>query len=308
MFDSMDRQELKALYIIGENPARSEADQTRAVRLLTGLDHLVVQDIFLTQTAELADVVLPAAAGWAESEGTVTNSERRVQRVRRALDPPPGARDDVELICEIANRLGNDWGKPTAEEVWEEVRSLSPMHAGMSYQRLEELGGIQWPCPDETHPGTEFLHARLWMDPIEGPPAPFHAVENDPPVDLLTEEFPIRLTTGRRLDSFNTGVQTGGYTSPLRRREAILICPADGARLGIADGERVRISSRRGSVEAPIRFDASLRPGLAFMTLHFPDQVATNILTIDATDPKSGTAEFKASAIRIDKLVGVPAK
>ena len=303
MFEAMDHGELKAAYIVGENPARSEADQTRAVRLLGGLEHLVVQDIFLTQTAGLAHVVLPAAAGWAESEGTVTNSERRVQRVRKALDPPAGARDDIEIICEIAKRLGSDWGRPTAEEVWDECRSLSPMHAGMSYKRLDELGGIQWPCSDETHPGTEFLHARLWKDPVEGPRAPFHAVEHDPPVDQLTEEFPIRLTTGRRLDSFNTGVQTGGYSSPLRTREALLISPADGAMLGIEDGERVRASSRRGSVEVPVRFETSLRPGLAFLTLHFPDQVATNVLTIDATDPQSGTAEFKASAIRIDKLV-----
>jgi formate dehydrogenase major subunit len=303
MFEAMDHGELKAAYIVGENPARSEADQTRAVRLLGGLQHLVVQDIFLTQTAGLAHVVLPAAAGWAESEGTVTNSERRVQRVRKALDPPAGARDDIEIICEIAKRLGSDWGRPTAEEVWDECRSLSPMHAGMSYKRLDELGGIQWPCSDETHPGTEFLHARLWKDPVEGPRAPFHAVEHDPPVDQLTEEFPIRLTTGRRLDSFNTGVQTGGYSSPLRTREALLISPADGAMLGIEDGERVRASSRRGSVEVPVRFETSLRPGLAFLTLHFPDQVATNVLTIDATDPQSGTAEFKASAIRIDKLV-----
>ena len=303
MFEAMEHGELKAAYIVGENPARSEADQTRTVRLLSGLEHLVVQDILLTQTAELAHVVLPAAAGWAESEGTVTNSERRVQRVRRALDPPAGARDDVEIICELARRLGSDWGRPTSEEVWDECRSLSPMHAGMSYRRLDELGGIQWPCSDETHPGTEFLHARLWEDPVEGPRAPFHAVEHDPPVDQLTEEFPIRLTTGRRLDSFNTGVQTGAYSSPLRTREALLISPADGAMLGIEDGERVRASSRRGSVEVPVRFEASLRPGLAFMTPHFPDQVATNVLTIDATDPKSGTAEFKASAIRIDKLV-----
>jgi formate dehydrogenase major subunit len=302
MFEAMEHGELKAAYIVGENPARSEADQTRAVALLSGLDHLVVQDIFLTQTAELAHVVLPAAAGWAESEGTVTNSERRVQRVRRALEPPEGARDDIEIVCEIARRLGCDWGNPTAEQVWDECRSLSPMHAGMSYRRIEELGGIQWPCYDETHPGTEFLHARLWKDPVEGPRAPFHVVENDPPVDKLTDEFPIRLTTGRRLDSFNTGVQTGGYTSPLRTREALLISPSDAERLGVRDGERVLASSRRGSVEVPIRLEASLRPGLAFMTLHFPDQVATNILTIDATDPKSGTAEFKASAIRIDKL------
>ena len=307
MFEAMEHGELKAAYILGENPARSEADQTRAVKLLGGLDHLVVQDIFLTQTAELAHVVLPAAAGWAESEGTVTNSERRVQRVRRALDPPAGARDDIEIICEIARRLGCDWGTPTAEQVWDECRSLSPMHAGMSYRRIDELGGIQWPCYDETHPGTEFLHARLWKDPVEGPRAPFHAVENDPPVDKLTDEFPIRLTTGRRLDSFNTGVQTGGYTSPLRTREALLISPSDGERLGVLDGERVLASSRRGSVEVPIHFDATLRPGLAFMTLHFPDQVATNVLTIDATDPKSGTVEFKASAIRIEKLKQVAA-
>ena len=301
MFEAMEHGELTTAYIVGENPARSEADQTRAVRLLSGLEHLVVQDIFLTQTAELAHVVLPAAAGWAESEGTVTNSERRVQRVRRALEPPAGARDDVEIIGELARRLGCDWGHPTAEQVWDECRSLSPMHTGMSYARLDELGGIQWPCPDESHPGTPFLHARLWEDPVVGPRAPLFAVEHDPPVDRLTKEFPIRLTTGRRLDSFNTGVQTNEYTSPLRKREALLISPADGERLHIEDGETVKASSRRGSVEVQVRFDATLRPGLAFLTLHFPDQVATNVLTIDATDPKSGTAEFKASAIRIEK-------
>ena len=302
MFEAMDAGELDTVYIVGENPARSEADQGRAVRLLGGLRHLVVQDIFLTQTAELADVVLPAAAGWAESEGTVTNSERRVQRVRRALDPPAGARDDIEIICELARRLGHDWGSPTAEQVWDECRGLSPMHGGMSYRRLDELGGIQWPCPDESHPGTEFLHARLWERPLGGPRAPFSVVEQEPPVDELTDEFPLRLTTGRRLDSFNTGVQSNLYTSPLRTPEALVISPADGARLGVKEGERVVASSRRGSVEVPVTLDTSVRPGLAFLTLHFPDEVATNLLTIDAWDPKSGTAEFKATAIRIDKL------
>ena len=302
MFESMEHGEMKAVYIVGENPARSEADQQRAVRLLSGLEHLVVQDILLTQTAELAHVVLPAGAGWAESEGTVTSSERRVQRVRRALEPPAGARDDIDIISELAARLGSGWGSPAAEQVWDELRSLSPMHAGMAYSRLDELGGIQWPCPDESHPGTQFLHARLWKNPVEGPRAPFSVVEHDPPVDELTEEFPIRLTTGRRLDSFNTGVQTGLYSSPLRQREALMLSPADASRLGIADGETVRASSRRGSIEVPVQIEASLRPGLAFMTLHFPDQASTNILTIDATDPKSGTAEFKASAIRVDKL------
>jgi predicted molibdopterin-dependent oxidoreductase YjgC len=175
------------------------------------------------------------------------------------------------------------------------------MHAGMSYARLEELNGIQWPCPDETHPGTPFLHARLWKEPLVGPPAPFVAVEFEPPVDTLSDEFPIRLTTGRRLDSYNTGVQTGGYTSPLRRGESLDLSPEDAKAHGVSEGETVRVRSRRGFVDVAVRLDASLRPGLAFMTLHFPDAVATNRLTIDATDPKSGTAEFKATAIRIEK-------
>jgi formate dehydrogenase major subunit len=305
MFDAMERDELKAVYCIGENPLQSEADQARARHLLEGLEFLVVQDIFLTATAELADVVLPASAAWAESEGTVTNSERRVQRVRKALEPPGDARDDLWIIYELARRMGCDWGSPAAEDVWNEVRSLSPVHAGMSYKRLDALGGIQWPCYDENHPGELFLHSRLWEDPVPGNRAPFFAVDHDPPVDKLDDDFPIRLTTGRRLDSYNTGVQTASYTSPLRRGESLDISPEDAERLVLAEGEVVRAVSRRGSVEVPVRIDPSLRPGLTFMTLHFQDDVATNLLTIDATDPKSGTAEFKATAIRIEKL-GVP--
>jgi len=304
MFEAMERGELTACYIIGENPMRSEADTGRAGKLLTGLDHLVVQDMFLTDTAAVADVVLPATAAWCEAEGTVTSSERRVQRVRKALDPPDGARDDIEIICELARRLGCDWGQPTAQQVWDELRALSPMHGGMSYDRLDKLGGIRWPCPDEQHPGTLFLHGRLWEeDPVKrGAPAPFTPVEHDPPVDQLSGEFPIRLTTGRRLDSYNTGVQSGKFATPLRRPETINVSPEDAEKLGFCEGEAVRVSSRRGSIEAPVHVDSTLRAGLAFMTLHFPEQVATNILTLDAWDPKSGTAEFKATAIRIDKL------
>jgi formate dehydrogenase major subunit len=305
MFEEMEHGRLRSLYIIGENPAQSEADQARALRLLGGLDHVVVQDMFLTKTGEMAHVVFPAAASWCEDEGTVTSSERRVQRVRKALEPPGSARSDLAILSELAKRLGKDWGQPTAEEAWDEMRALSPWHGGMSYRRLEELGGLQWPCPDASHPGSPFLHGRLWEDPPVPPLAIFVAAEHDPPVDRLTEEFPIRLTTGRRLDSYNTGVQTAGYTSPLRRGETLDIAPEDGARLGVEDGETVRAVSRRGAVEVPARYDATLRPGLAFMTLHFQDDVATNVLTIDATDPKSGTAEFKASAIRIEK-VGEP--
>jgi predicted molibdopterin-dependent oxidoreductase YjgC len=302
MFEAMARGELRTLYVVGENPANSEADQTHAIHLLESLDHLVVQDIFMTRTAELADVVLPASASWCEGEGTVTNSERRVQRVRKAIEPPGQARDDLQIIAGLANHMGHDWHYVSAEHAWDELRSLSPMHAGMSYARLEELGGIQWPCFDERDPGAQFLHGRLWERPAQGELAPFSVVEQEPPVDELTSEYPIRLTTGRRLDSYNTGVQSNVYTSPLRRGESLDLSPEDIDRLGLEDGERVLVTSRRGSVEAPVRVDPSLRPGLAFMTLHFPDQVETNILTIDATDPKSGTAEFKATAIRIDKL------
>ncbi len=190
MFEAMEHGELRAIYVIGENPAQSEADCARTVKLLEGLDHMVVQDMFLTKTAQLADVVLPAAASWCESEGTVTSSERRVQRVRKALDPPGQARDDIGILCAMAARLGRDWGTPSAEQVWDEVRSLSSWHAGMSYRRLEDLNGLHWPCPDETHPGHPFLHGRLWQDPVEGMRAPFTPVGFEPPVDELDRRVP----------------------------------------------------------------------------------------------------------------------
>lgn len=306
MFDAMERGELRSVYAIGENPAQSEADARRARRLLSGLDHLVVQDMYLTKTAELADVVFPAAAGWAETDGTFTSSERRIQLVRKAVDPPGEARDDLVIISDLAAQLGHDWGHPTAEELWDELRSLSAIHAGMSYERLAEHGGLQWPCLDEDDPGAPFLHGRLWDNPISGPPAPFTPVEWVPPVDELTDEFPIRLTTGRRLDSYNTGVQSGRYSSPKRWGESIDVSPEDAMALGAADGELVRVVSRRGSVEAPVRTTRNLRPGLAFMTFHFPDQVDTNLLTKDAWDPKSGTSEYKATAIRIERIGEAP--
>jgi formate dehydrogenase major subunit len=302
MFEAMDHGSLRSLYVIGENPAQSEADSTRTIARLRRLEFLLVQDIFLTKTAELADVVLPAAVSFCEAEGTVTNSERRVQRVRRAVPPPGQARDDIAILSELARRLGRDLGTPSAEDLWDELRQLSPMHAGMSYARLEAQGGLQWPCPDEDHPGDLFLHGRLWEEPFVGRRAPFHGVKHSPPVDVLDDEFPIRLTTGRRLDSYNTGVQSSAYASPLRRAETIDLSPADARTYGLAEGERVRVSSRRGSLLAPVRIDRGLRAGLAFMTLHFPEQADTNSLTIDVADPRSGTAEFKASAIRVDKL------
>ena len=302
MFEAMERGELRTLYVLGENPAQSEADSKKSLALLEDLDCLIAQDIIMTKTCDMADVVFPSSASWCEADGgTVTNSERRVQRMRKALDPPGRARDDHWIICELARRLGHDWGHPTLEQAWEELRSLSPMHRGMSYARLEQTGGLQWPCPSEDHPGSPFLHGRLWEEPVQGPPAPFSITTWAPPIDELNEEFPIRLTTGRRLDSYNTGVQSNLYSSPLRRGETLDLCPEDAATLGVAPGEVVKVSSRRGSIEAPVRLESGLRPGLAFMTMHFPDDIDVNVLTIDATDPKSGTAEFKATAVRVEK-------
>lgn len=299
MHEAMDEGALKCLFVLGENPLQSEADSKEMERRLRGLDFLVVQDIFLTATAELADVVLPAA-GWGETEGTYTSSERRVQRTRKAVDAPGEARDDITILSELARAMGHDWPTPSAEEAWDEMRRLSPLHGGMSYERLEAMEGLQWPCPTEDHPGSLFLHGRLWERPIGGRSAPFHAVEHVPPVDTLTEDYPIRLTTGRRLDSYNTGVQSGRYASPRRIPGVLDLSPEDGATLGVGEGDRVRVTSRRGSIEAPVRFDRSLRPGLAFMSIHFPDDIDVNALTIDAWDPKSGTAEFKATAVRVE--------
>ena len=301
MIDAMESGDLTALYVIGENPAQSEADVSRAIRLLEGLDHLVVQDIFLTKTAQMADVVFPAAAGWAETDGTVTSSERRVQRVRKALDPPGDAKDDIEIITMLANELGHGWELQDAAATWDELRSVSPMHAGMSYDRLEALGGLQWPCPDENHPGTPFLHGWLWEETLPKEPAPFSPVEWVPPADPLDDDFPIRLTTGRRLDSYNTGVQSGGYRSPIRADAVLDMTKEQAADLGVAEGETVKVTSRRGSVDVSVRLVAGLRRGLVFMAFHAPDEVDVNQLTIDAWDPKSGTAEFKATAVRIEK-------
>jgi len=302
MFEAMAAGKLRGLYVIGENPAESEADVVHARQALEGLDFMVVQDIFLTRTAQMADVVLPAAADWCESEGTVTSSERRVQRVRKALEPPGEARPDVDIIGMLARGMGADWGQPTPEDAWNELRLVSLMHAGMSYQRLEELGGIQWPCYDENHPGELFIHGRLWKQPLESPPAPFIAVDWVPPVDRLTNDFPYRMTTGRHLDGFNTGVQSAGYDSPIRTGGTIDISPEDADRLAIHDGDLVKVSSRRGTIEVPARRDLALRSGLVFMSVHYGEDADVNQLTIDTWDPKSGTAEFKATAVQLQKV------
>ncbi len=307
MLAAMESGEIRCLYVFGENPVQSDADAHHVRRVFESLDFVVVQDILMTATAELAEVVLPGSASWAESEGTVTNSERRVQLCRRALDPPGQARDDIQIIQDLANRLGAHWSYTSAEQIWDELRLLSPMHAGMSYKRLAEHNGLQWPCPDENHPGERVMHTRLWADPLQGPRVPFIPTEYEPPVDQVDDEYPFMLTTGRRLEFYNTGVQTALYDSARPQEEIVEMNPDDAAANGITDGMMVRVSSRRGSVELRARTDTNLYRGLLFMTLHHPNQVATNDLTIHATDPKSGTAEFKASAVKIVPAAQSPA-
>jgi formate dehydrogenase major subunit len=305
MLEAIDHGEIRCLYVLGENPVQSDADAHHVRALFERLDFLVVQDILMSATAELADVVLPGAASWAETDGTVTNSERRVQLCRKALEPPGEARDDWQILQDLANRLGADWRYASAEQIWDEVRSLSPMYAGMTYSRLAAHNGLQWPCYDEQHPGEQIMHTRLWRDPLVGSRVPFIPTAYEPPVEQIDREYPLMLTTGRRLEFFNTGVQTALYDAARAQEEVLEMNPQDAAELGIEDGMCVRITSRRGSVVLRAHTDAGLYRGLVFMTLHFPNQAATNVLTIHATDPKSGTAEFKAAAVRVEPLVAV---
>lgn len=305
MFEEMEAGTLRAAYCLGENPAVSAADDGRSVRRLRALDFLVVQDAFRTETVELADVVLPSTcAGRAETEGTTTNSERRVQRIRKAVDPPGEARADTDILCELARRLGHDWTYTGVEAVWNELRSLSPAHHGMTYERLEQHQGLQWPCPSVEGVEPPYLHGRLWeAEPAaRGRRAPFGLVRYDPPVDLTDERYPIRLTTGRRLAAVNGSVRGGSYGSALRRGECIELCPEDAERYGVVVGEEVLLSSRRGSDVVRVWIDTELRPGLAFTTLHSPDVVDSNLPAAGLTCPIAGAAEFGATAVRIDKL------
>jgi predicted molibdopterin-dependent oxidoreductase YjgC len=326
------------MYVIGENPVQSDADEHKHEKLFESLDFLVVQDILNTKTARMADVVLPAAASWAETDGTVINSERRVQRVRRAVDPPGEARDDVMILRDIANRMGQDWSFETAEEVWDEVRRLAPKFSGISYERLEKYGGIQWPCLDgsfeeisditpieqlgastwgaenaeggalttdvieKPQVGTKFLHAELWAEEVENR-VPFTPVDHEGPVEMPDDEYPFQLTTGRRLAFHNTGTMTQDYKKVKDNEELLEICAEDAGEYGIEDGDMVQVSSRRGTVpQVRARVTDRVRPGLLFMGYSFPDQVPTNVLTINAVDPQSGTAELKACAVNIVKV------
>ncbi|MGQ9537429.1 MAG: formate dehydrogenase subunit alpha [Actinomycetota bacterium] len=299
MIDAARRGEIRAMYIMGENPLVTDPDVGHVEEGLRKLDLLVVQDIFLTETAELAHVVLPGAC-FAEKDGTFTNTERRVQRVRKAVEPPGEAREDASIIAALAERLGYPMGRVGAAALMEEIASLTPSYAGISYRRLER-GGLQWPCPHEDHPGTPVLH----METFPRGKGKLSPMSFRPADELPDEEYPFIFTTGRLLYHFHSGSLTRrvrGLAEKVRRGW-VSLNPEDAARLGLSEGDGVRVSSRRGSLISRAHISPRLQPGVVFATFHFREENA-NVLTNPALDPVSRIPDLKVCAVKVEKVEG----
>jgi len=299
IFDAVHSGKINALYLVGENPFLTEANASHATEAMEKANFLVVQDIFLTETAELADVVLPAAS-FAEKDGTFTNTERRVQRVRKSIEPVGGAKPDWWITCQIAKRLngkGFDFSSPM--EVMEEISSLVPSYTGISYERLER-GGLQWPCPSKEHPGTQILHTeRFATDTGKGKfmPLTYRKSAEEP-----DEEYPLLLTTDRSLYHFHGTMTRRVYgLNVLEKEEQLKIHPEDASRLGITDGEVVRVASRRGELNTKVMVTDQCPPGTVSMTFHFAE-TPTNVLTCCELDPEAKTPATKVCAVRIEGL------
>jgi formate dehydrogenase major subunit/formate dehydrogenase alpha subunit len=288
--------DLKALYVIGENPLVSDADLNHAVKCMESLDLLVVQDIFMTDTAEMADVVLPSAC-FAEKEGTFSNTERRVQRVRKAVDAPGEAKDDWWITGQIATRMGYEMNYDSSEAIFNELASVTPSYAGMTYPRIEEVG-LHWPCPSADHPGTPILHTQQFT---RGK-GMFHAIEWIPPDEQVSEDFPLYLTTGRVLYQYHTGTMTmkSAGLNELAPECFVEISRGDAARFGVKDGDKAKVSSRRGDITARVKVSSMAVPGTIFIPFHYAE-AAANKLTNAALDPVSGIPELKVCAVKIDK-------
>ncbi len=293
------RGKVKGVYIVGENPVASDPNASEVTAALKGLDFLVVQDIFMTETGKLADVVLPAASS-VEKEGTFTNTERRVQRVRQAFPPVGRARPDWQIFCELAEKMGYrmDYGSP--EEIMEEVARLTPIYGGIHYDRLEEQG-IQWPCPTREHPGTPYLHKGRFT---RGKGL-FHPVEFMPPRELPDETYPFIFSTGRVRSHFNSGTMTRKvrdlrllYSEPL-----LDIHPEDAEELAIGEGSMVKVSSRRGELVAQAHRTRKCPRRVVFIPFHFPG-AAANLLTVDDVDPVSKIPEYKVCAVKVEPVPG----
>jgi formate dehydrogenase alpha subunit len=284
---------VKAMYIMGENPIMTDPDMQHTRKGLTNLEFLVVQDIFPTETAVIADVILPAAA-FAEKDGTFTNTERRVQRVRKAIEPPGEAKADWEIISALAQKMGRAFNYRSAEEIMEEIASVTPIYGGVHYDRLEK-DGLQWPCTDRNHPGTAILHQGKFNRGL----GKFHPVEYRPPAESVSPGYPLILTTGRILEHYHAGSMSrrAAVLNELRPSGAVEIHPDDALKLGIVDGDMVVLASERGKIEAPVCITDRTAPGVAFMAFHWKES-PVNVVTNPAVDPAAKIPEFKVSAIK----------
>ena len=300
---------LKAMYITGENPLLSEPDLHHAEEAFKKLEFLVVQDIFMHETAEIADVVLPATS-FAEKDGTFTNSERRVQRVRKAVEPVGQSRPDWEILCDLGRRMSDSFGlDANAEfsfghpsEIWDEMAGLTPSLAGISYDRLDSEGGIQWPCPTADHPGTRYLYEK---DFPRGPRAKFVPFDQGPQAEEMpSKRFPLILNTGRILYHWHGGTITRRATGLLARSPEleIAISAKDGERYGVAEGEWVRLASKRGELEGRVTYSDKMRAGEVFVPFVKLEKHAANFLTNSAFDPDSKIPEYKVCAVRFEKI------
>ena len=293
MFKDVHEGRIKAMYVVGENPMLSEADITHVKGALAKLEFLVVQDLFMTETAQMADLVLPGSS-FAEKEGTFTNTERRVQRVRKAINPPGGARTDWEIVADLAARMGHEWHYEGIGDIMGEIAALTPIYGGMHYDRLEKRG-LQWPCWNRRHRGTAILH----RDGFTRGKGKFHVVEDHPPAELPSSIYPILLNTGRILEHWHTGSMThrSQVLEELAPESRVEISPVDADRLGIEDGDIISLSSRRGKVQTKAKKTNRVRPGQAFMSFHWGDAPA-NALTSSVVDPLAKIPEYKVSSVK----------
>jgi formate dehydrogenase major subunit len=299
MLEGLPSGEVKAFWIFGENLANTEPDIRHVEHCLASANFLIAQDIFPTETTRFAHVILPAAA-WSENDGTFTNSERRVSRVRTASAAPGDARPNWWIFREVAKRLGQRWPAASAREIWDdEISVLTPQFAGIKYARLEG-DGLQWPVPNADHPGTAFLHKDGCFTCGLGQ---FTPVEWTPPGEVPDESYPLVLSTGRRLYHYHTRTQTGrcGGLNDLLGEETVDISPADAASLGVGQGDTVRVCSRRGEVRVKAKVTDQIPRGMVWMAFHFREGNA-NWLTNPVFDPVTLTAEYKACAVRIEKI------
>ena len=299
IFDALHKGTMKSLYLIGENPVLSEANAGHAIEAMKRTEFMVVQDIFMSETAELADVVLPATS-FAEKDGTFTNTERRIQRVRQAIDPVGDSKPDWWITTELAKRLGGkgfDYTEPS--EIMDELTKLIPAYGGISYKRLER-GGIQWPCLDENHPGTQLLHSEKFA--TKSGKGKFVTLPHPKTAEVTTEEYPLILTTDRSLYHFHGTMTRRVYgLNVLGKSEQLVIHPDDAAKFGVKEGELVKVVSRRGAVEVQPMISTNCQAGLVSMSFHF-SETPTNMLTCGEVDPIAKIPTTKMCAVRIEKI------